>query len=402
MIEILNSILLLVLGIPLSYLALLSALACFARPAAKSPAGRFRRFAIVVPAHNEESSLQETLRSLRALSYPPALYDIVVVADNCTDRTAGIGRAEGAVVLERASADAKGKGHALRWAFDRLLQESYEGFVVCDADTVASPNLLTEVNRAFDAGARACQCNDQVKPAPGSWSAEATRAGFLLYNYVRPLGRSVIGCSAGLRGNGMAFAADTLRQMPWSAYSRAEDLEYGLVLLLSGIRVVFVRDALVLATMPSDARNAETQRARWERGRFPVIRRYAWPLLAGALTQRSYPLADAALDLVTPPFVNAMAGVAVLTACMAGAWAAGILATPLFPVLWSVVGLMGVTHAVLGFAAAGSLHELGTLLRTVPRYAAWKFRLYLRLSAGGDTERWVRTAREAAAVREER
>jgi cellulose synthase/poly-beta-1,6-N-acetylglucosamine synthase-like glycosyltransferase len=81
----------------------------------------------------------------------------VVVADNCTDRTAGIGRAEGAVVLERTSADEKGKGHALRWAFDRLLQESYEGFVVCDADTVASANLLAEVNSALDGRAPARQ-----------------------------------------------------------------------------------------------------------------------------------------------------------------------------------------------------------------------------------------------------
>lgn len=402
MIDILNSVLLLALGIPLSYLALLSVLACTARRAPSRPTGRFRRFAVVVPAHNEEASLQATLCSLRALSYPRDLYDIVVVADNCTDRTAEIGRAGGAVVLERSSADERGKGHALRWAFDRLLQESYEGFVVCDADTIASVNLLTEVNRAFDAGAGACQCNDQVKPAPGSWSAEATRAGFLLYNFVRPLGRSVIGCSAGLRGNGMAFAAETLRQIPWSAYSRAEDLEYGLVLLLHGIRVMFVRDALVLATMPTDARNAETQRARWERGRFPVIRLYTWPLLTGAIRQRTYPLADAALDLVTPPFVNTMAGVAILTVCAFGAWTAGLLESPLFPILWSVVGLMGVIHAVLGFAAAGSLHELGTLLRTVPRYAVWKFRLYLRLSAGGDTARWVRTAREAAPVREER
>jgi hypothetical protein len=80
-----------------------------------------------------------------------------------------------------------------------------------------------------------------------------------------------------------------------------------------------------------------------------------------------------------------MAGVAVLTACTLAAWTTGVLDNPLFPILWGVVGMMGVIHAVLGFAAAGSLNELGMLIRTVPRYALWKFRLYLRLSAGGDT-----------------
>ena len=43
-----------------------------------------------------------------------------------------------------------------------------------------------------------------------------------------------------------------------------------------------------------------------ERGRFPVVRRYAWPLVREAIRKRSFMVLDAGIDLVTPPFINAM------------------------------------------------------------------------------------------------
>jgi len=399
--NILQIVLLVLLGFPLAYLALLSALAWIAPRRHFREAAVYRRFAVVVPAHDEEASIAETVHSVRSVWYPASRFDVVVIADNCSDRTAERARAEGAVVLERTSDDEKGKGYALRWAFGRLLQEGYEAFLVCDADTVVSRNLLLEVNGALERGAKACQCNDQVRPSPGSWSAEATRAGFLLYNYVRPLGRSVFGGSAGLRGNGMAFAADTLRSVPWQAFSRAEDLEYGLILLLNGIRVWFVPDAHVLATMPTDARNAESQRARWESGRFPVVRRFAWPLLKGALRKGSFRLLDAWIDLLTPPFVNIMTWVAGMIVLNAALWVVGVIQTPLFVLLWSAVALTGVFHALAGFAAAGTLKDVMGLMRHVPRYATWKIGLYLRLATGGDTSQWIRTTREASSFPKE-
>ncbi|MBP1693374.1 MAG: glycosyl transferase family 2, partial [Chloroflexi bacterium] len=46
------------------------------------------RFALLVPAYNEERLLPGLLNSLRRLDYPDDLYEIHVVADNCTDQTA--------------------------------------------------------------------------------------------------------------------------------------------------------------------------------------------------------------------------------------------------------------------------------------------------------------------------
>ena len=46
------------------------------------------KFALMIPAHNEEMVLGDLLENLKILKYPKELYDIYVIADNCTDSTA--------------------------------------------------------------------------------------------------------------------------------------------------------------------------------------------------------------------------------------------------------------------------------------------------------------------------
>src|SRR5262249_5144144 len=117
-----------------------------------SPAGtaadHCERFVVVIPAHDEEMVIGATLSHLFRQEYPADRYAVVVVADNCTDRTAEIARAAGATVLERTNTELRGKGYALDWAFDRLMKEdagtAHEAaaFVIVDADTAVDPAFL--------------------------------------------------------------------------------------------------------------------------------------------------------------------------------------------------------------------------------------------------------------------
>ena len=62
-----------------------------------------KRFALVTAAHNEEAVIKYHLESIKNLNYPAELFDIYVIADNCTDNTAVIARREGVKVYERFS-----------------------------------------------------------------------------------------------------------------------------------------------------------------------------------------------------------------------------------------------------------------------------------------------------------
>jgi 1,2-diacylglycerol 3-beta-glucosyltransferase len=392
-------VLLIIFGFLLLYLALLSILALTARKPLPMATSRYRQLAVVVPANDEELSIGTTLKSLFAVDYPRDGFDVIVIADHCNDRTAEVARKLGAIVYERTNCAMRGKGYALRWCFDLLLSQdpAYDAVIVVDADSVISKNFLNVMNSYIEAGADVVQSSDMVDPQPGSWSAEVTRVGFILYNHVRPLGRRVIRCSAGLRGNGMCFTVDTLRRIPWRAFSLAEDLEYGLTLLLNGVTVVFAPEAKAFATMPADARNAVAQRTRWEGGRYPVIRRYAGRLLAAALKRRSFKAFDALVDLITPPFVNLLAIVGMLLCVNLLFSLVGVKPVAQFTWLWlTLIGIAAV-HVIAGLYAADADQLAYKALLYVPRYALWKLAVYTRILRRDQTNRWIRTSREGAA-----
>ncbi|NLC07025.1 MAG: glycosyltransferase, partial [Syntrophomonadaceae bacterium] len=54
-----------------------------------------KKFALITAAHNEEAVIKYHIESLKKLNYPKELYDIYIIADNCTDTTAEIARSEG-------------------------------------------------------------------------------------------------------------------------------------------------------------------------------------------------------------------------------------------------------------------------------------------------------------------
>jgi cellulose synthase/poly-beta-1,6-N-acetylglucosamine synthase-like glycosyltransferase len=388
-------VLLVLAGLPLLYIFLLSILALFARSKqAARETSTLRRFAVVVPAHNEETAITRTLESLHTLEYPRNRFEIIVIADNCTDATGAIASQAGATVFERTNPANRGKGHALRWCFDKLIADSSppDAIVVIDADSTASTNFLTVMNSYIERGARALQSSDLVAPQPGVWSAEATRLGFALYNYVRPLGRRMIGGHVGARGNGMCFTVEALREVPWNAFTQSEDLEYGLELLLHGIPVEFAPEAVVLAAMPSSSRNAESQRSRWEAGRLPILKRYAGKLIMAALRRRSIRLFDAFMDLVTPSLVNLL-GVAITMGMASLLLFATDVSGSIFATVWFSLAAAGILHMLVGVLVMRDASLMQTVLY-IPRYALWKMVLYAKLVRKGHTKEWVRTTRE--------
>ena len=58
------------------------------------------KFAVLIAARNEELVIGPLINSLLTQNYPPELYDIWVIPNNCTDNTALAARSFGAKVLE--------------------------------------------------------------------------------------------------------------------------------------------------------------------------------------------------------------------------------------------------------------------------------------------------------------
>ena len=379
-----------------AYLAFLSLAALRYSRAVADPPADAPSLVVLIPAHNEASAVGECVRSLVAQRYPAERRRIVVIADNCTDSTQAEAVAAGAEVMVRHDEVLRGKGRALRWAMDGLIREAApaDAFVIVDADSIAEPDLLEGLARALRAGHQVAQADYTVLEEPDATSGDRLRAlAILVFNRTRNMGRATLGLPAALLGNGMMLSRSLVDVRPWTAYSPAEDLEFGIETRLAGVRPVFV-PAGVRGPMPIGYSAGAVQRERWEGGRWYVLRRLGPELLTRLLRHPDASLLDAFLDLAVPPIaVMAMVTGAGLVIAAAAVMAVGLSPVEVLP--WATAAALAVVHVSVGLRAAGAPPGSIAALRSVPGFVWWKLRVYARLLFRGfDPNRWQRSLRK--------
>jgi 1,2-diacylglycerol 3-beta-glucosyltransferase len=380
-----------------SNLYLLTLLLAAARRAAPLDAdgpslgGGPRRLVVLIPAHDEQLMITSTVGSLLQCDYARSDSRLVVIADNCTDETAGRARAAGAEVWERDEQAKRGKGFALAWAQERLRSEGddFDAVVVVDADCLVSRNLLSVIDVHLRDGVEAIQV-DYVVANPEESTASALRHGaFALANTVRYRGKHGLGLSCGVAGTGIAFSARLLERVPWADFGLVEDAEHHMRLVLAGERVRFAGEAWVSSPMPTTLGGSGEE--RWERGRLTLLRRWTPRLLRAGIARRDPVRLHAGLEWLVPPQS--------LLAALGLASAAGRLAAgPRKRSLIAAAGLTGqMVFVIGGLRLTGAPRSVYRALAGAPRMIAAKTLLYLRLLAGRGPTTWVRTERDGRA-----
>jgi cellulose synthase/poly-beta-1,6-N-acetylglucosamine synthase-like glycosyltransferase len=254
-------------------------------------------FAIVIPAHNEEQSISTTLRSCAGLDYPKDKYQVFVIADNCSDKTAEIARRNGAICFERVDDTKKGKGFALEWGVKRILAEGHGALVVLDADCQLDNQSLQLFDHYLKKGEKVLQANDSGSNPDSNAMSYAVAVGNVIENRLFYAPKSRLGLAVLLRGTGMVFRRDVLEQHPWEAHSIAEDVEYTLRLIKSGIKVSFVDEVKVFSQFPDRKDQLQVQRMRWARN-LGFSKRQALKLIWEGIVQGRGLLTDAGWTLL--------------------------------------------------------------------------------------------------------
>ena len=115
------------------------------------------RFAILIPARNEEAVIGNLIDSLQKQNYPKELYTIYVIPNNSIDRTEEVARSHGASILP-CIVKTKTKGDVLEYAFSRLKSDKdIDAYLVFDADNVVHPDFLSYMNSCLESGYRVAQ-----------------------------------------------------------------------------------------------------------------------------------------------------------------------------------------------------------------------------------------------------
>jgi len=339
-------------------------------PATLPRASYSHRFAVLVPARNEELVIGHLLDSLTAQEYPKNAFEVYVSCDGCTDGTPRIGRDSGARVLQRDDAGPPGKTANLSWAISQLPLDDYDAVVVFDADNVVHPQFLARMSDQLAAypRAEAFQGYLDAKNPEDSWVTRVYALSFWYANRFWQLARENAGLSVNLGGTGEVLRVSLLRRLGWRWSSLTDDLELTCEIVLAGGRVHYVLNAIAYDEKPVDLRTSRAQRARWLRGHYWAFRRYAGRLLVAAVRQRNPAALDLALHLAIP------GRAAMSYSAMFGGFVAGLARTAVHPGwpaddpqawLWWLFPTAAAIQCALVLVIAPSLHHHRITLRYV-------------------------------------
>jgi cellulose synthase/poly-beta-1,6-N-acetylglucosamine synthase-like glycosyltransferase len=283
-----------------SYLILIALGNLLPRPKVR-PSPPSTRFAIVIPAHNEERVIGDLIRNLKAMDYPKELLDIYVICDRCTDRTPEIVREEGAVALIKEHEGKRGKGAALDWGLEQIFalkgRKYYDAFCFFDADNQVRTNFLQVMNDHLHAGHNLMQAFLDLKNPRSNWITRTIFVEQRSTNFLWHGGKARWGLGNYLIGTGMCVKGELIAETGWKVESLTEDLEFSLKMALKGERIYWVEDTRVFDEAPTDLRTIWFQRQRWAIGAWRCFFRYFFPCLFNAIKRGSPRLLDMTLYL---------------------------------------------------------------------------------------------------------
>ena len=239
----------------------------------------------LVPAHNEQDNIANTIRSLLSQTRTPDL--VIVIADNCTDDTVAIARTCDVTVMETSGNQDK-KAGALNQAFAECLEflGDDDAVLVMDADTNLDDSFLFFAEAQLDAGFAAVGGTFTGDPGAGF-------VGMLQRNeyarYARDVGRRK-GKALVLTGTATVLTVAALNSVlraraqgwlpgPVEVYDThvlTEDNELTLALLHLGWPIIAPQECHMTTEVMGTWGDLYRQRLRWKRGALENLVDYGW------------------------------------------------------------------------------------------------------------------------------
>jgi cellulose synthase/poly-beta-1,6-N-acetylglucosamine synthase-like glycosyltransferase len=353
---------------------------------------KWNRFLVVIPAHNEELMLREILESARGMDYPRDKVDVVVIADNCTDRTAEIARAEGVRCEERTDARLRGKPYALDWLFRRIDIPSYDAYVIVDADTRIGEGFLRAMNGKLNEGADVVQGYFDILNPTDSWLTRLSIFTGIIKFRLRYFCKERLGLSCPLMGNGMCFRREVIARYGWNSFSLTENWEYFANLVLDGYVPTYAEKAVVYSHAVVRLQHGETQRARWVRGRLQTSRECVPKLLRDTVKRRSVVLLDAAIELLLPSH-SMLLNWNLLSILLALVLHIAVVPMPgAVAFLGALLGAQFLLFACV-MPMSGAPLKTWLSLPLIPVFLAWRFFVTVKAVLGLRKQGWEKTER---------
>ena len=318
------------------------------------------KYAVLIAARNEETVLGNLIDSIKKQDYDPLLVTVFVVADNCTDYTASVARACGAVCYERTDPDRRTKGYALQYLVDCINRDygikTFDGYFVFDADNLLSPDYITRMNEAFDAGEKIVTSYRATKNFDDNWISASYALHWLRTIRKEHRARSIFRLATRIQGTGFLMHNELLKD-GWKYTSLTEDRALSADAVVQGYRISYNNAAVFYDEQPTDIKIALRQRVRWAKGHLQAFAESGGKLFVNIFKKHSFMSFDMLTVIVPRSFVYLAKKIIVnllrlILIIIAGKSIGAAGAVVLTAVYWSARSyLKGIITAVYVFAA---------------------------------------------------
>ncbi|MCY7327792.1 MAG: glycosyltransferase family 2 protein, partial [Saprospiraceae bacterium] len=302
-------------------------------------------YACIVTAYRNSAIAKPLVESLLRQNYPHLI--IYVVADECPDFDFGITDAR--FVLLRPATPLRLKAKSIIHALHNYRRPP-DYTVVFDADNLAHPQFLTEINRYANAGYVCIQGQRTAKNLDTTYAA-LDAMGEHYKNYIERYVPYLLGGSAVISGSGMATRTDVYR-----AYLDSPEIQQGQTqgkkmlqedkilqnfLLRQDHHIAYARQAIVYDEKVETGAAVTTQRSRWLFSYFQNLPNSSGLLLRGLGRGSWNQLYFGFITLVLPMFIQLAAalGLALLGLFIAPVWSlvlVGAVAVFSLNILWTL------------------------------------------------------------------
>jgi cellulose synthase/poly-beta-1,6-N-acetylglucosamine synthase-like glycosyltransferase len=297
--NIIQLILLTLLGLATFYIFIFSIASLFYKQKTYSDNGNMKTIAVLVPGYKEDQVIIEVAKLALKQDYSSSLFDVVIIADSFKEETLAALKLLPIKLIE-VSFDKSTKSKALNKAM-ATLDRAYDIAVVLDADNVMSSNFLKKINAVFEHDFIAVQGHRTAKNTNNSWAILDAISEEINNNIFRK-GHRVLGFSSAIIGSGMAFRYNYFKSLMSTVTAIGGfDKEIELKMLKEGRKIVYLDDALVFDEKIQKSEIFGNQRRRWLSAQFHYFRKDFLSALKDLFLKGNIDYFDKAIQFIQPP-----------------------------------------------------------------------------------------------------
>ena len=287
------------------------------------------KFGILISARNEKVVIKNLIDSIKKQTYDQNLITIFVIADNCTDETAEICRAAGAVVYERNEPNKIGKGYALEFLYENIVRDfgdtAFDAYFVLDADNVLDPRYVEKMNQTFSDGYQVVTSYRNSKNYGDNWISAGYALWFLRESKYLNNSRMLMNTTCAVSGTGFMFDSAIIREVGgWKFFLLTEDIEFTVYNVVKGRKIGY-SDAELYDEQPTTFAQSWRQRMRWTKGYIQVWGKFGGSLLKNIFSPKFSSCYDMTMTIL-PAMILSLLGVttavvaSIVAICMQQYW----------------------------------------------------------------------------------